>query len=237
MEKASIPGIYSHFALRKRCITEYVEKAVKNGARQLIVIGGGFDTLSLQIAKKYAAVKVLEIDHPATQSFKLKVLKGSKTQVQFLGLDLSKSTKKDLLLKSTLYSGEVKSVFVAEGLTMYIREKELEDILTFVRDESGPKSQFIFTYMQEQAPDNFQFHNASSLTNIWLKLKGESFTWGARKEHLEKILETKGFDICAHIRQGQLRRKYLGANSNVKLAAGENIMVAQRRSNGLLLKR
>ena len=70
MQTVVMPGFYLHFVLRKRSIENFVRQAVQQNARQLVIIGAGFDTLSVRMAREFSDLQIIEIDHPATQALK-----------------------------------------------------------------------------------------------------------------------------------------------------------------------
>ena len=230
MQTCSIPGFYLHFVVRKRCIESLVRDAIEKGAEQLVVIGAGFDTLSLRISSDFPEMTVIEIDHPATQQWKRDAIAGlnrSFENIHLLPLDLVKETMKDLLLKSGCYQPAKTSAFVAEGLLMYLTEKEVLEILEFIRDHSGSNSPFVFSYMEEKAAEDYQFKNASGFVNLWLKLKKERFTWGLENERLAPFLRSLGFTLEELETTDDLREKYISdENKNAPLAVGENIASA-----------
>ena len=111
---------------------------------------------------------------------------------------------------------------------MYLAEKEVREILNFIKGNSGIGSRFIFTYMEEQTNGSYQFKNASLMTNWWLKVKGEQFTWGLRNEQLAPFLNESGFRLLECKTHRELRAEFISAaNSGAQLAIGENIAVAQ----------
>lgn len=229
MQKASVPGFYLHFVLRKRSIEEFVKSAIKDGAEQLVVIGAGFDTLSLRIGDDFPDMTVIEIDHPATQQLKesaLKSISHNVDNISFLPLDLTEYMMQELLLEHNRYDKNKTSVFVAEGLLMYLLEKEICEILHFIKHFSGPKSRFVFTYMEENGKNNFQFKNASWITNFWLQLKGETFKWGQKNEQLSSFLSKSGFELLDCRTHKELREEFL-SGTDEPLAIGENIAVAE----------
>ena len=63
-------GAPQHFVLRKQAIARQVEASIAGGAKQLVVIGAGFDALALGSAKRHAGVTCFEIDMPAMHTHK-----------------------------------------------------------------------------------------------------------------------------------------------------------------------
>src|SRR4030095_12857180 len=49
IERSTIPGILLHYALRKKNISQRARAALIYGSKQLVVIGAGFDPLSLEL--------------------------------------------------------------------------------------------------------------------------------------------------------------------------------------------
>jgi len=231
MLKASMPGFYLHFVLRKRCIEESVKNAIDSGAKQLIIIGAGFDTLSLEIAKDYPDLTIIEIDHPATQEWKRKAVESLDQRfdnLHMLPLDLSHNSMQELLSCSACYDQQKVSVFIAEGLFMYLEEEEVRGILNFVREKSAPDSNLIFTYMEENNKGSYLFSNSSVFTTLWLKMKKEIFTWGLNKDQLIPFLNQSGFRLINCKTHTDLRKEFLSdSNSRAPLVIGENVVVAQ----------
>ena len=74
LEKPILAGQMLHLVLRKRFLDDEVRAAIEAGATQVLVIGGGFDTLSLRLAKEFPAVSFLEVDHPPTHEVKARAV-------------------------------------------------------------------------------------------------------------------------------------------------------------------
>jgi len=231
MQAVSVPGFYLHFVVRKRCIEAMVREAIEHGAEQLVVIGAGFDTLSLRIAADHPGIQVFEIDHPATRNWKIRAVADQKLNpgnVHFLALDLMRGTLKDTLLESPCYKPERTTVFVAEGLLMYLRESDVKDLLHFITHNSGQNSRFVFTYMEAQAPGDYQFKNARWFVNFWLKIKSEMFTWGLQSKNLGAFVEKSGMALLSIKTHSELRAEMLAPNhQQMPLACGENVAVAE----------
>ena len=231
MQTVVMRGFYLHFVLRKRSIENYVRQAVEQNARQLIVIGAGFDTLSVRMAREFSDLQIIEIDHPATQAWKrtaLENLTGGYSNVHLLPLDLTQQTMQQLLLNNEKYQSGANTVVVAEGLTMYLSSKEVREILSFIKETSASGSRFIFTYMEERASNDFQFKFASRLVDLWLAMKGEQFTWGLEDGQLEPFLNHSDFHLLECATHKEFRVELLSAAiRQAALAVGENVAVAQ----------
>src|SRR3546814_16953215 len=59
-------SIAAHYRWRKRRVRRWVHGAVDAGARQLLVLGTGFDALGPCMAARHPSLRVLELDRDAT---------------------------------------------------------------------------------------------------------------------------------------------------------------------------
>lgn len=232
LERATVPGIKLHYALRKRCLEEIARDALRDGFRQVVVIGAGFDTLALRLHEAFSETKFFEIDHPATQRVKKHVVEkhqAPQRNLQFISLDLAHGNLESSLLSSADYQPEIATLFVAEGLLMYLAPAEIDLILQFIRSHSGAKSRLVFTFMEMQSGGRIGFRESSRAVDAWLRLRGESFKWGSRRERIGDYLAARGFAARDIITSETLRTKYLTAEHlrHLSLADGECICVSE----------
>lgn len=232
LERATIPGIKLHYALRKRYLEEIAREALRDELRQVVVIGAGFDTLALRLRDAFSETKFFEVDHPATQRVKRRVVESqpsAKRNLQFISLDLAHENLEESLLASADYQPDADTLFVAEGLLMYLAPAEIDLILQFIRRHSGPKSRLAFTFMETQSGGRIGFRQSSRAVDAWLRLRGERFKWGSHRARIGEFLTTRGFAVREIITSETLRNKYLAAEhlKHLALADGECICVSE----------
>jgi methyltransferase (TIGR00027 family) len=198
----------------------------------LVVIGAGFDTLALRLHEAFAETKFFEIDHPATQRVKKRVVEDHRqpeSNLQFISLDLARGSLEGSLLSSADYSPQIDTLFVAEGLLMYLAPAEVELILQFIRHHSGAHSRFAFTFMETQSDGRIGFRESSRAVDAWLRLRGETFKWGSTRTRIGDFLAARGFAVREIITSETLRNKYLVSEKmrQLSLADGECICVSE----------
>ena len=66
-------------AIRSRLAEDALEEAVNSGIRQYVVLGAGLDTFAYR--NPYPGLRVFEVDHPATQGWKLQRLEDARITV------------------------------------------------------------------------------------------------------------------------------------------------------------
>ncbi len=232
LESHLLPGIRLNYALRKLYLEEVAREALAQGYRQIVVLGAGFDTLALRLCTEFPAARFVEVDHPATQRVKLQVVASHLTRednLKFLSLDFRRESLRAALARSGIYDTQAKTLFIAEGLLMYLSANQARSIFASLRRQSAPLCRFAFTLMQPRADGRIAFHYQSRIVDAWLCWRGESFKWSLNAERLAAFLAAEGFKLCAQADADKLKLRYLHAadSSLLPLAEGEYICVAE----------
>ncbi|HEY7214849.1 MAG TPA: SAM-dependent methyltransferase [Thermoanaerobaculia bacterium] len=234
-ERFAIPGVSLHYAARKRWLEEAARRALADGIAQVVVLGAGLDTLALRLHRELPDVLFVETDHPATQEVKRRALARwgeLDANLQLAPLDLAQARPEEVLAALPEYRPEADTLFIAEGLTMYLQPQEMDALCAFVRQHAGPGSRFAFTFMEPQADGKVNFPSATPLVRPWLALVGEPFTWGVRRQDLPRYVEERGFALAELAGAEELRQRYLvpAGLADRRLAVGEYLALARRAS-------
>jgi methyltransferase (TIGR00027 family) len=187
LERLTVPGLLAHFMLRKRWIETAACEGIAGGARQVAVIGAGFDTLCVRLASEYPQVEFVEIDHPATQRCKREVLGTAPANLRLIAADLAHER----------VPAFPDAVVVVEGLLMYLDKAATEILFTDLKRAQ----RIVFTVMQ--GPN---FAQATWLVSRLLAHWREPFRSSLRLEEVAPFLAPFGFDASAHLAlpQGEL---------------------------------
>ncbi len=152
VERLTVPGIQLHYALRKRFIEEQTRAALAAGFTQAVVLGAGFDTLALRLCGEFPATRFFEIDHAHTQRLKIAALAGSEDarsrNLFFIPLDLARARLETALLSCAAFRRDAKTLFIAEGVLMYLAPGEVDELFRSVRDSGVCETRFVFTFME-----------------------------------------------------------------------------------------
>ena len=233
LERATVPGISLHYILRKRFIEELARKEIELGCRQVVIIGAGFDTLALRLCAAYAPVNFIELDHPATQSAKVRVAKRDgllRPNLTFHALDLTRLDDGANIFPEDSYQSGARTLFIAEGLLMYLTPAEIDRLLRCIHRQSYADSLLACTVMAKGRTGRIAFHNSSKLVDVWLRLRGESFRSGIERETASDFFSQRGYALRERADADTLRQRYLnaGALAPSQLASGEDICLAVR---------
>ena len=191
-ERATIPGLMLHFILRKRWIEDAVRGALARGCRQVVVLGAGFDTLAARLAPRFLAARFIEIDHPATQAVKRAAV--ARQNLHFVAADLARTSLGDALAASP-YDRNSASVFVVEGLLMYLTPEEMAALFAAIGEVQPGGGEVVFTVMEPRRDGRLAFHNATWVERALLALWKEPFKSAVSRDVLPRTLGEWGLRL------------------------------------------
>jgi methyltransferase (TIGR00027 family) len=180
-ERATVPGLLVHFMRRKRWIEAAVRTALASVCEQVVIVGAGFDTLAARLAAELPRVRFIEVDHPATQAAKRRAVQCE--SLRFVAADLAHTRLQDALPVS-----EAGTVFVVEGLLMYLTDAEVAALFDALR-QLGARH-VVFTVMEGPA-----FNNATALVSRLLARWSEPFKSVLRSDDVPAFLAPFGLEL------------------------------------------
>jgi methyltransferase (TIGR00027 family) len=185
-------GQWEGFGHRKIFMQQQVENAISQGARQVLVLGAGFDTLCLRLAPKHPEVQFFEIDHPATSAAKAKgvAAEGQPGNMTQIAADLGERDLSKVLSENDRWDASQPSVILAEGLLQYLRDEEVRNLFSEAAGCSAPGSRIAFSHL---IPDERR------LIPMMLRLIGEPFRSAVRSEDLPAYIDGTGWAIISEV--------------------------------------
>lgn len=136
--------------VRTKFIDERLVRMVREGATQIVIMGAGWDTRAYRFADILRGVRVFEVDQPATQDWKrrraMEALGPAPVNLVYLPIDFRTQTLADVLA-SAGYDPRQKTMFIWEGVTMYLPEQAVRDTLHWISKQAkGSMVVFDFAY-------------------------------------------------------------------------------------------
>ncbi len=194
--KDMVPGIHEFLLARTRYIDESLEESIKTGLEQLVILGAGYDSRAYRFDDLKHKVKIFEVDYPATQDVKKdklhEIFQTLPDHVTFVPVDFQKENLHPRLSESG-YDSHLKTLFICEGVTMYIDQEAVNKTLSFVSKNSGKGSSIIFDYTYPEVIDGTYERKEAK---AWLKItqkSAEPLLLGFREELVEQYLVERGF--------------------------------------------
>jgi methyltransferase (TIGR00027 family) len=198
------PGGPGFIVARARYIDDYLKSCLKDSIEQLVIFGAGYDSRAYRF-EELKRLKVFEIDHPVTQGVKIEKLKrifGKLPEnVIYVSIDFESETLKERLSESG-YNRWLKTLFIWEGVTMYITAEAVDDTLAFIAKNSGKGSSIVFDYIYKSGISREARFNRLS------KITGEREIFGIEEGTIEEFLRQRGFYQIVNANSESLKRIY-----------------------------
>jgi methyltransferase (TIGR00027 family) len=187
---ALLPRQFEGFGYRKIFMDRQVRDAVAVGARQVLIVGAGFDTLCLRRAPGFSEVQFFEVDHPATSAAKAKGVDelGRPANMTLIAADLGERPLSKVMAESDRWDASTQSVLVAEGLLQYLHTASIHGLLREAAACTPPGSRLALTHM---IPEVGSF--ARRVTG----LIGEPFLSFVASEDLPEFVQGTGWSVIS----------------------------------------
>jgi methyltransferase (TIGR00027 family) len=127
-------------AARTRFVDEHVAQAIAAGLRQVVICGAGYDDRALRF--RTTGVRFFELDHPATQHDKARLLDGLAARAPGLTLVQADFRTDDAstALERAGHRASEPTLFVCEGLLVYLDYQACERLLAALAKRAAPGS-------------------------------------------------------------------------------------------------
>jgi len=228
-------GMQDHLALRTALIDSALSHGVEDhdgGAHadrlQLVLLGAGLDARAHRLAS-LAKVHVFEVDHPATQILKQRKAAGLPTlarELTYVPCDFQR-TDLTTALRQARFDASAPSIWIWEGVIMYLPQAAVVDTLQHIAKLSAPDSLLIATYLTPEIV------TAGALVGRWavksMGLLAEPVRCTITPDDLSAMFAQAGFDVLSDAAPVEAAPHY---NIEVKrpstLMPKERIAVASR---------
>ncbi|RAI99015.1 methyltransferase (TIGR00027 family) [Paenibacillus pabuli] len=193
------------------------------GSTQYVILGAGLDTFALRHMELKNSLRIIEVDAPPTQQFKLSRLASLKQPVplnlRFVAMDL---TNKDSLptLDEEL-SGE-KSFLSLLGVSFYWTKEDLSELLRVLFTNLPSGSSIVFDYADEHLFETKGIYNRVDHMVQMAAAGGEPMKSGYAYVEMEALLDEAGLLIYEHLTPEAIHEQFF-QNRTDHLMAFETI--------------
>jgi methyltransferase (TIGR00027 family) len=203
------PGALEFLTIRARLSDEIAAEMATNGLEQIALLGAGFDTISLRIKSALRNVTIFEVDHPATQEVKRKIMSriGAPENLRFVAVDFERDDLVEKLRQAGFAFGR-HSLVVWMGVTYYLTAQAMTRALSQIHTLGGAGMRFIFDYMLKEVVDGAsQNREALRKARIAAKL-GEPWLFGLNPTAVGDYLAAFNFKLLKDYDAKELHAKY-----------------------------
>lgn len=212
-EVLRVSPAFTNVILRSRYTEDALSTAIARGVKQYVLIGAGFDSYALRMPSQASGLKVIEVDHPATQALKLERIRECGVTVpdgvQFVAADLSSEGLDDALARSG-FDHTTEAFFSWLGVTMYLSREANMATLAKIAACSAAGSQLVFSYLDQKLFEPDGTSEAALFDDLEQRVKsvGEPFVSGFYPASLRADLDALGLKLQEDLNEFELVKRY-----------------------------
>lgn len=225
-------GLLQHVALRTAAIDGALRaERAASGIPQLVLLGAGLDARGFRMPELSESV-VIEVDFPSTQSMKRAragALVPAAKELRWAPIDFEKDSL-DAVLERAGHRRELRTVWIWEGVTMYLPPEAVDATLDVVRDRSAPGSSLLVTYATQELAAILAGRLAplEPLVDFGFGLLGEPLRGRMEPDVARTRLEAHGLWVVSDTGPSDWARDHLRGRPS-RLTVGERLICAVRR--------
>jgi len=214
--EAIMPGVNGAIAARIRYMDEKVSDAVGSGFRQMIIVGAGYDTRAYRIRGVREKLMVFEVDHPATQRVKKETIReifgDLPAHVAYVPMVFGEDRLDEKLSESGCDSTR-KTLFIAEGLLMYLPPPAVDGLLTYIRSNSAAGSSLVADVFDTTVVDGTSPLKEARMLRKFVESEGSPLRFGIPDGTVETFFKQRGFNAVIRTTPEQCKRTYFSSAS------------------------
>lgn len=231
--RAEVPGPYllafsRWMCVRARFTEDIVEQAAASGIGQYVILGAGLDSFAYRRDDLLGRLRVFEVDHPATQSWKRRRLAGLgvglPARLVFAPVDFERQTLREGLELAGFDFGQL-AVFSWVGVTMYLTLDAIHAALATMA-QGRPGTRVVITYNQPPAAlTGSTAQIAAAFARLAAEM-GEPFISRFLPGEIAQLLHEHGFGQITDFGPDEARAAYFPGQGDVEIAGAQRLVAA-----------
>ncbi len=155
--------------------------------QQLVILGAGLDARAWRMPE-LAELPVFEVDHESTQRYKREraAAFADLPYHHYVSVDFERDSLADRLHEAG-HRADLPTVWVWEGVTMYLHPAAVEGTVSVLADRSAPQSRLLVTYLPSSV--------ARTLIGVGTSIVGEGFRASYEPPEMAALLAKHGFEV------------------------------------------
>jgi len=214
-------------AARSRFAEDALAETVARGVRQLVVLGAGLDTYAYRGAHR-DRLRVFEVDHPATQAWKLERLASAAIPLPgtlaFVPVDFERESLPDGLAAAGFDPAQ-QTFFTWLGVVPYLASQAVIATLRFVAGIPGG-AHIVFDYSNPPVSISANGRAVHDSLASRVAAAGESFLSYFETDSLHARLSTIGFREIEDLGAAQMAARFLPGRGVTAAGHGGHVLRA-----------
>jgi methyltransferase (TIGR00027 family) len=137
---------------RTRWFDDITLQAIEEGIRQVVIVAAGYDCRALRF--RTPGVRFIELDHPATHADKQRILEEMGAEIADVAFAAADFIVDDVstALAAAGHDASAATIFLVEGLLIYLPEDVIVSLLTALRVRATPASRLAVSISRGGSP-------------------------------------------------------------------------------------
>jgi methyltransferase (TIGR00027 family) len=215
-------GMRLFVAARTRFAEDALATAVRNGTRQLVVLGAGLDTFAYR--NPWPQLRVFEVDHPDTQALKRERLAAAGIAVPesltYVPLDFEREALAGRL------AAEESAFFLWLGVVPYLSRAGYDETLSLIA--ATARAEVVFDYAMPPSSMSPERRAALEARASRVASIGEPWRTYFMPDELAADLRERGFAELEDLGPAELAARWFGRSDVPKETPGGHVIHARR---------
>ena len=204
-------GMYEYVIARTKFVDSVFQKALENQFDQILIFGAGFDSRGVRFSDLNKGTKIFELDAPVTQNAKVNQLRNRgielNSNIIFISIDFNKESLEEKLLESGFNENQ-ESLFILEGLTMYLDPEAVDSTFDVINKFAGKGSEVVFDYVYSSVIREENLYYGESEVYKGVKDRGEPWSFGIEKGEIESFLKDRNLKLIQNLNSEDLENEF-----------------------------
>ncbi len=191
-------GIYEYVIARTKYIDAVFREALADRFAQILIFGAGFDTRALRFQEEARQTRIFELDAPATQTSKIgqyqKRSLSIPPNVVFVPIDFDRESL-PLKLDQVGFKRDEKSLFILEGVLMYLEPQSVDQTFQTIQQLAAPGSEVVFDYIYASVLRREDTHYGEKGAAESMARVGEKWRFGLEKGEIARFVSRYGLEL------------------------------------------
>ncbi len=209
-----IPGMDELMIARTVFYDGLFKDALNSHFPQIVLLGAGYDTRALRFDHLNTGTRIIELDISVTQNHKKQCLGKAGVRIPgrltFASTDFNKESIPEVLGR-TGYDSQKKTLFIWEGVTMYLEPASVDRTLEVITRFSHSDSIISFDYLVTVPPGEINdWYGVKEMLQIMKKQYGdEEFKFSIDGGSIGTFLDERGLKVMEHLDSSTLEKRFL----------------------------
>jgi methyltransferase (TIGR00027 family) len=218
--------------LRARFVEDRLADAHARGCRQLVILGAGLDSFAWRQPEGLADLRIYEVDHPATQAWKVERLASLgwavPANVRLVACDFEGETASEALA-STDFEASTPALVSWMGVVYYLERETANGAMADLAGLLAPGSEVVFDAMLPWEAMPPRYHEIREAMTEYLKGADEPHVNRYQPEEILEALAKAGFSEASVADRDEIVGRYVNpTGTTIPLSERFMLVVARR---------